>query len=172
MIKSFYRLESTTSRSSSQIEDEIKGCLDFLRTVYDVFGFSFKLNLSTRPEKFLGEPELWDRAEKVRQALRVTHSRFCCSQAVQLLCSGIYCKRPTRIISLFLILVSKEPTKRPCPCPESPMVNSLCLHLAISSDNCTKTYVTLEIIFQTTLKNSTLTLKCAYFFSFIYFYVK
>lgn len=47
-----------------QIEDEIKGCLDFLRTVYTVFGFSFKLNLSTRPEKFLGDIEVWNRAEK------------------------------------------------------------------------------------------------------------
>jgi len=33
--------------------------------VYEVFGFTFKLNLSTRPEKFLGEPEVWDQAEKV-----------------------------------------------------------------------------------------------------------
>lgn len=49
----------------SQIEEEIKGCLDFLRTVYNVFGFTFKLNLSTRPEKFLGDPEVWDQAEKV-----------------------------------------------------------------------------------------------------------
>lgn len=49
----------------SQIEEEIKGCLDFLRTVYNVFGFTFKLNLSTRPEKFLGDPEIWDQAEKV-----------------------------------------------------------------------------------------------------------
>ena len=48
-----------------QIEEEIKGCLDFLRTVYQVFGFTFKLKLSTRPEKFLGEPEVWDKAEKV-----------------------------------------------------------------------------------------------------------
>lgn len=48
-----------------KIEDEIKGCLDFLRTVYNVFGFSFKLNLSTRPEKFLGDIEIWDQAEKV-----------------------------------------------------------------------------------------------------------
>lgn len=48
-----------------KIEDEIKGCLDFLRTVYSIFGFSFKLNLSTRPEKFLGDIEVWNQAEKV-----------------------------------------------------------------------------------------------------------
>ncbi|XP_067831986.1 threonine--tRNA ligase 1, cytoplasmic-like [Heptranchias perlo] len=47
-----------------QIEDEIKGCLDFLQAVYQVFGFSFRLYLSTRPEKFLGDVEIWDQAEK------------------------------------------------------------------------------------------------------------
>ncbi|NXF60795.1 SYTC protein, partial [Ciccaba nigrolineata] len=47
-----------------QIEEEIKSCLQFLRTVYDVFGFSFKLNLSTRPEKYLGDIEVWNQAEK------------------------------------------------------------------------------------------------------------
>nr|CAH8823128.1 unnamed protein product [Trichobilharzia regenti] len=47
-----------------QIKDEIKNCLDFLRYVYGVFGFSFELYLSTRPEKFMGEIEMWNRAEK------------------------------------------------------------------------------------------------------------
>ncbi|XP_067878916.1 threonine--tRNA ligase 1, cytoplasmic-like isoform X2 [Heterodontus francisci] len=34
------------------------------QAVYQVFGFSFKLFLSTRPEKFLGDVEVWDQAEK------------------------------------------------------------------------------------------------------------
>ncbi|KAF8382770.1 tars-1, partial [Pristionchus pacificus] len=47
-----------------QVGDEIKGCLDFLEFVYEkVFGFTFKLNLSTRPEGFLGDIETWDVAE-------------------------------------------------------------------------------------------------------------
>ncbi|XP_068847375.1 threonine--tRNA ligase 2, cytoplasmic [Capricornis sumatraensis] len=50
-----------------QIEEEIKGCLQFLQSVYSTFGFSFQLNLSTRPENFLGETELWDEAEKQLQ---------------------------------------------------------------------------------------------------------
>ncbi|XP_058398281.1 threonine--tRNA ligase 2, cytoplasmic isoform X2 [Diceros bicornis minor] len=50
-----------------QIEEEIKGCLQFLQSVYSTFGFSFQLNLSTRPENFLGEIELWDEAEKQLQ---------------------------------------------------------------------------------------------------------
>lgn len=43
----------------------MKGCLDFLRCVYDVFGFSFQLHLSTRPEKYLGDIAVWNQAEKV-----------------------------------------------------------------------------------------------------------
>jgi len=40
--------------------------LDFLRHVYTVFGFQFHLRLSTRPEKYLGELEMWENAEKVK----------------------------------------------------------------------------------------------------------
>lgn len=63
-VRRFQQDDAHIFCSIDQIEDEIKGCLDFLRTVYDVFGFTFKLNLSTRPEKFLGEPQIWDQAEK------------------------------------------------------------------------------------------------------------
>ncbi|PIK62169.1 putative threonine--tRNA ligase, cytoplasmic-like [Apostichopus japonicus] len=46
------------------IQQEIKGCLDFLEAVYTIFGFTYKLELSTRPKKYLGEVEVWDNAEK------------------------------------------------------------------------------------------------------------
>ena len=36
----------------------------FLQAVYGKLDFSFKLKLSTRPEKFLGTIETWDKAEK------------------------------------------------------------------------------------------------------------
>uniref|UniRef100_A0A668A0A6 threonine--tRNA ligase n=1 Tax=Myripristis murdjan TaxID=586833 RepID=A0A668A0A6_9TELE len=63
-VRRFQQDDAHIFCSMDQIEGEIKGCLDFLRTVYDVFGFTFKLNLSTRPEKFLGDPAVWDQAEK------------------------------------------------------------------------------------------------------------
>uniref|UniRef100_A0A4W6EU98 threonine--tRNA ligase n=1 Tax=Lates calcarifer TaxID=8187 RepID=A0A4W6EU98_LATCA len=65
-VRRFQQDDAHIFCSMDQIEEEIKGCLDFLRTVYDVFGFTFKLNLSTRPEKFLGDPDVWDQAEKKR----------------------------------------------------------------------------------------------------------
>uniref|UniRef100_A0A8B9ETQ4 threonine--tRNA ligase n=1 Tax=Anser cygnoides TaxID=8845 RepID=A0A8B9ETQ4_ANSCY len=50
---------------SPQLEDEIGGCLDFVRSVYAVLGFSFRLALATRPDGFLGDAATWDRAEQV-----------------------------------------------------------------------------------------------------------
>ncbi|KAM8870796.1 threonine--tRNA ligase 1, cytoplasmic-like isoform 5-T5 [Spinachia spinachia] len=47
-----------------QLEEEIGACLDFVRSVYQVFGFSFHCLLSTRPAPCLGEPEQWDNAEQ------------------------------------------------------------------------------------------------------------
>ncbi|XP_054330494.1 threonine--tRNA ligase, mitochondrial isoform X10 [Pongo pygmaeus] len=57
--------------TTDQLEAEIQSCLDFLRSVYAVLGFSFHLALSTRPSGFLGDPCLWDQAEQVlKQALK------------------------------------------------------------------------------------------------------
>jgi len=47
-----------------QIEAEVGGVLDMLETCYGIFGFTFDLQLSTRPAKYLGEIEMWDKAEK------------------------------------------------------------------------------------------------------------
>lgn len=53
-----------------QIKSEIKGALDFMHHVYGIFGMKYKLELSTRPEKALGEQSLWDFAEQqLREAL-------------------------------------------------------------------------------------------------------
>lgn len=50
--------------TAEQLEQEILACLDFVKRVYEVFGFSFHCLLSTRPTPCLGEPELWDTAEQ------------------------------------------------------------------------------------------------------------
>uniref|UniRef100_A0A6I8SL97 threonine--tRNA ligase n=1 Tax=Xenopus tropicalis TaxID=8364 RepID=A0A6I8SL97_XENTR len=63
-VRRFQQDDAHIFCAMEQIEEEIKSCLDFLRAVYNVFGFTFKLNLSTRPEKFLGDIEVWNQAEK------------------------------------------------------------------------------------------------------------
>ena len=52
---------------------EIMNNLDFLDHVYGIFGFNFELELSTRPEKRLGDEALWDKAEA---ALEEALNRF------------------------------------------------------------------------------------------------
>lgn len=47
-----------------QIKAEVAGALQFLQHIYGIFGFSFQVQLSTRPEKYLGEIALWEKAEK------------------------------------------------------------------------------------------------------------
>lgn len=46
-----------------QIKAEVLGVLDFMRYTYNAFGMTYRLALSTRPEKALGDMALWDIAE-------------------------------------------------------------------------------------------------------------
>lgn len=41
----------------------MQGVLDFLSYIYEIFGFDFKLELSTKPENALGDSAIWERAE-------------------------------------------------------------------------------------------------------------
>ena len=46
-----------------QVEDEVLGVLDLTFELLDTFGFThYEISLSTRPEKFVGEPETWEHA--------------------------------------------------------------------------------------------------------------
>jgi len=48
-----------------QLEDEIGGVMDLIDSVYKKFGFEYTVELSTRPEKRIGDEKLWDKAEKI-----------------------------------------------------------------------------------------------------------
>ncbi|KAG1802062.1 uncharacterized protein HD556DRAFT_1429705 [Suillus plorans] len=48
----------------SQIEDEIAALFDFMQHIYGLFGFEFHLELSTRPDNYLGAIETWNAAEE------------------------------------------------------------------------------------------------------------
>jgi threonyl-tRNA synthetase len=55
------------------VADEIKGQIDFITYIYDLFGFEFSLELSTRPKNYLGTLEMWNDAEKsLEKALNLT----------------------------------------------------------------------------------------------------
>lgn len=52
-----------------QIEDEISQVIELIDHIYQVFGFEYKVELSTRPTDYMGSEELWDQAEKSLQSV-------------------------------------------------------------------------------------------------------
>ncbi|CAN7680962.1 threonine--tRNA ligase [Paenibacillus sp. LjRoot56] len=50
-----------------QIEDEIGRVIELISHVYHVFGFEYRIELSTRPDDYMGSSELWDQAEQSLQ---------------------------------------------------------------------------------------------------------
>jgi len=59
-----------------QITKEVLGALNFMKYVYSIFGMTYKLELSTRPKKALGERELWDKAEaSLEDALNIFNGK-------------------------------------------------------------------------------------------------
>ncbi|KAF8504177.1 hypothetical protein BU17DRAFT_101430 [Hysterangium stoloniferum] len=63
-VRRFVQDDTHIFCTPEQIGEEIAGLFDFLQHIYGIFGFDFKLELSTRPEKYLGAIETWNEAEK------------------------------------------------------------------------------------------------------------
>ncbi len=63
--RSFQQDDSHNFVSEDQVKDEIAQILKITQDFYEVFGVAenVKLYLSTRPDKFMGDIETWDRAE-------------------------------------------------------------------------------------------------------------
>ena len=52
----------------SQITEEVNGCMKLISDFYSIFGFEPKYFFATKPDKALGDPELWDKAEVALKA--------------------------------------------------------------------------------------------------------
>ncbi len=63
--------------TEEQVQDEVVQCLRFGFSIYALFGFQVRLELSTRPDQRIGSDELWDRAEGALEgALRAEGLQF------------------------------------------------------------------------------------------------
>ncbi|KAI1097830.1 threonyl-tRNA synthetase [Jackrogersella minutella] len=62
-VRRFQQDDSHIFCRLDQVTSEISDLFDFLSEMYGLLGFTFKLQLSTRPEKFMGQIETWDKAE-------------------------------------------------------------------------------------------------------------
>lgn len=63
-VRTFCQDDAHIFVTPAQIEDEITLALQIIDHVYKVFGFEYDIELSTRPEDYMGELALWDQAEQ------------------------------------------------------------------------------------------------------------
>lgn len=77
-VRSFTQDDAHLYCTPEQIKEEIIGIMDLTRYIYrDVFGFNYKVELSTRPNDFMGDPALWDLAElRLKEALDETGTPY------------------------------------------------------------------------------------------------
>ena len=62
-VQEFRQDDDHTFVMESQIEAEIADIISIADAIYKTFGVSYRAELSTRPEDFMGDIEVWDRAE-------------------------------------------------------------------------------------------------------------
>lgn len=69
-VRKFQQDDTHIFCTKDQIMTEIAGLFQFMDEVYSLFGFPFKLKLSTRPEGYMGTLAEWDAAEaQLKEAL-------------------------------------------------------------------------------------------------------
>ncbi|TQR16409.1 threonine--tRNA ligase [Psychrobacillus soli] len=68
-VRAFTQDDAHLFVREDQIEREIDKVLDLVDEFYSEFGFSYKVELSTRPEDFMGSVEVWDQAEHALEAV-------------------------------------------------------------------------------------------------------
>lgn len=70
-VRKFQQDDAHIFCTVDQVTSELQGMFDFMTYVYNLFGFPFKLKLSTRPNSYMGKLEDWDAAEgQLKQALQ------------------------------------------------------------------------------------------------------
>lgn len=68
-VRTFTQDDAHIFMREDQIESEVVRLINFIDRVYSVFGLSYAIELSTRPEKkYIGSIEIWDKAEAALEA--------------------------------------------------------------------------------------------------------
>ncbi len=72
-VRSFTQDDAHIFMLPSQVENEVGEVIDLMDRFYSVFGFNYRVELSTKPEKAMGTQEMWDKATSILE--RVLDSR-------------------------------------------------------------------------------------------------
>ncbi len=67
-VRQFTQDDSHIFCTEEQVQSEISDVLKMIEYVYGLFDLKYEVKLSTRPDDFMGEPELWDKAEESLRA--------------------------------------------------------------------------------------------------------
>ena len=64
-VRGFTQDDAHVFCTEEQVQQEVSGCIKMVYDTYETFGFKdIVVKLSTRPEKRIGDDEMWDRAEQ------------------------------------------------------------------------------------------------------------
>ncbi|MCD6353033.1 MAG: threonine--tRNA ligase [Proteobacteria bacterium] len=63
-VREFTQDDAHIICTPEQLKDEIKKIIEFIQDVMEVFGFSYEIELSTRPKKSIGSDKAWEDATK------------------------------------------------------------------------------------------------------------
>ncbi len=76
-VRKFTQDDAHIFCTPEQIESEIKGVIELADLYYKTFGFEYRIELSTRPEKAMGDPKTWEIAEAaLKKVLKATGMEF------------------------------------------------------------------------------------------------
>lgn len=76
-IREFRQDDAHIFIDESQIRQSYNELFEITERFYSIFGLEYKFRLGTRPEKFMGEAKLWDKAEKeLREILESSGKDF------------------------------------------------------------------------------------------------
>jgi threonyl-tRNA synthetase len=63
--------------TEKQLEEELIKVMDLVDKFYKLFGFDYRIELSTRPKKRIGDDKIWDKAEKaLEKVLKKQKTKF------------------------------------------------------------------------------------------------
>jgi len=62
-VREFRQDDAHIFVTEDQIREEYERIFEITERFYSIFGLEYSFRLGTRPDKFMGEPELWDKAE-------------------------------------------------------------------------------------------------------------
>jgi threonyl-tRNA synthetase len=62
-VRAFTQDDAHVFCTREQIEQEVNNLLELIDVVYSTFGFEYEIELSTKPDKAMGDPKLWEEAE-------------------------------------------------------------------------------------------------------------